>query len=311
MKLSIITSVAALLASANAVVVYKTEHFHVTVTQGDGQVATVDAQSDPAPTPTPSQPDQQQSQPPAPTSEPAPASTPEQDQGNVQQAAVDPSAIVNTVWADAQGKVISAGAAPSQPSQQPQIDDQDGGDSSEPPAPQSTTQAVQSSQPPTQASTPAASSASASAAPSSSSSGSLDLTSFAKGCLNSHNTDRAKHSAPSMKWNETLASYAKDYLSNQNCVFAHSGGPYGENIAMGYSSPEDAISAWYKEGQQYSFGSGGFSEATGHFTQMIWKESTQLGCAQVDCGSKGTFFSCEYFPRGNVISQFVDNVLSS
>lgn len=147
--------------------------------------------------------------------------------------------------------------------------------------------------------------------PNPSATGDTNIGEYAKKCINKHNDDRSKHSAPKMSWNQTLADYAKKYLQNQNCVFAHSGGPYGENIAMGYDSAEDAIKAWYDEYKSYNFKSGQFSEGTGHFTQMVWKSSEQIGCADVDCGSKGKFMACEYFPRGNVAGQFVDNVLSS
>lgn len=30
----------------------------------------------------------------------------------------------------------------------------------------------------------------------------------------------------------------------------------------------------------------GFTEATGHFTQLVWKTTTQVGCAAINCGSK-------------------------
>lgn len=43
------------------------------------------------------------------------------------------------------------------------------------------------------------------------------------------------------------------------CVFEHSGGPYGENLAAGYDSPAQAIKAWYDENEMYSYAGGGFS----------------------------------------------------
>lgn len=134
------------------------------------------------------------------------------------------------------------------------------------------------------------------------------LNSFASGLLNYHNQVRSQHSAPAMQWDSTLASYAQNYLNNQNCVFAHSGGPYGENIAIGYSTPVAAATAWYDEYKSYNYNLGMFSDSTGHFTQMVWKASTHLGCAQVSC-SDGAFVACEYYPRGNVIGQFIPNVL--
>lgn len=142
-----------------------------------------------------------------------------------------------------------------------------------------------------------------------SSSSSSDLDDFASGVLNLHNELRAKHSADPLTWNSTLSDYAQSYLSNQNCVFAHSGGPYGENIALGYPTPEKAVDAWYDEYSSYDFSAGQFTEGTGHFTQMVWKETTDLGCYLYDCGSgRGGFLACEYYPAGNVIGYFIQNV---
>jgi uncharacterized protein YkwD len=140
-------------------------------------------------------------------------------------------------------------------------------------------------------------------------SSSSNLDSFASSCANLHNSLRAKHSAPPVTWNSTLSDYALEYLSKQNCVFEHSGGPYGENIAMGYSDATDAIQAWYDEVKDYDYNAGQFSMNTGHFTQVVWKETTQIGCNKVDCGSSGSFFACEYYPAGNVIGFFLENVL--
>lgn len=53
-------------------------------------------------------------------------------------------------------------------------------------------------------------------------------------------------------------------------------GPYGENLAQGQSTWETAITAWYDEEALYDFGNPGYSESTGHFTQLIWKSTVQL-----------------------------------
>ncbi|KAL7272546.1 hypothetical protein RUND412_004645 [Rhizina undulata] len=84
-------------------------------------------------------------------------------------------------------------------------------------------------------------------------------------------------------WNDTLASYAGAH--SKKCVFKHSGGPYGENLAAGYPSAATSAEAWGDEGRMYSYaGDGtGFTEATGHFTQMVWEGTKQIGCAAVLC----------------------------
>ena len=57
-----------------------------------------------------------------------------------------------------------------------------------------------------------------------------------------------------------------------------------------------------------------FSESTGHFTQLVWKDTTKVGCGAVHCnsnvnnGASGWYLVCEYTPRGNVIGAFKQNV---
>lgn len=122
-----------------------------------------------------------------------------------------------------------------------------------------------------------------------------------------HNQVRAQHGAGAVTWSDTLASYAANYLANSGCNFAHSGGDYGENIAWGYSTYQLAMQAWYDEYKLYDYNNPGYSSAVGHFTQMVWKGTTQIGCAAIDC-SGATYLACEYNPAGNYIGQFAENV---
>ncbi|KIJ98325.1 hypothetical protein K443DRAFT_104102, partial [Laccaria amethystina LaAM-08-1] len=54
----------------------------------------------------------------------------------------------------------------------------------------------------------------------------------------------------------------------------------------------------------------GFSPATGHFTQVVWKSTTQVACAMVNCGpgtifpQASTYTVCRYTPPGNIQGQF-------
>lgn len=64
------------------------------------------------------------------------------------------------------------------------------------------------------------------------------------------------------------------------------------------------------EASKYDYNHPGFSSATGHFTQVVWKGSKQVACAIANCGA-GTIFGqaskyvvCRYSPAGNVIGHF-------
>jgi hypothetical protein len=65
---------------------------------------------------------------------------------------------------------------------------------------------------------------------------------------------------------------------------------------------------WYGEVQQYAFPDGGFSMETGHFTQVVWRQTTQLGCGVSTCRGMDIWV-CEYDPPGNVQGQYRQNVL--
>lgn len=55
------------------------------------------------------------------------------------------------------------------------------------------------------------------------------------------------------------------------CIFGHDiaglrSAGYGENVAMGFATYDDAVRAWLAEKSIYNFNKPGFADATGHFT---------------------------------------------
>ncbi|KAH7140804.1 CAP domain-containing protein [Dactylonectria macrodidyma] len=131
---------------------------------------------------------------------------------------------------------------------------------------------------------------------------------FTSAILNSTNFYRSEHNATALTWNSTLEDFASDYLDDNDCEFAHSGGPYGENLAMGYANATASVEAWGDERDEYNFGRGKFSKKTGHFTQLVWKATTDVGCGRRLCGQSGWYLVCEYWPRGNVVGAFKEEV---
>lgn len=131
---------------------------------------------------------------------------------------------------------------------------------------------------------------------------------FSSAILNSTNTYRSQHNASDVSWNDTLATFAEDYLDDVDCKFEHSGGPYGENLAMGYPNATSSIEAWGEERDDYDYDDAGFDKDTGHFTQLVWKNTTDVGCGRKLCGDRGWYLVCEYWPRGNFADQFEDEV---
>lgn len=103
--------------------------------------------------------------------------------------------------------------------------------------------------------------------------------------LSGHNKIRATHHVASLMWNDTLAQSALRWA--QNGKWGHSNQtlynvPYGENLfAKSTTYPgvtmDDAMYAFNSEEALYDYRKPGFSEATGHFTQVVWKGTTQVG----------------------------------
>jgi hypothetical protein len=135
--------------------------------------------------------------------------------------------------------------------------------------------------------------------------------------LDQHNRYRAKHCAPPLTWSKKLADYAQkwaDTLKAKGCVFGHSSGTtYGENLgagSIGALDPKSTVDMWYDEIKIYRFPNGGFSMQTGHFTQLVWRSTKQVGCGHVQC--KGNdIYVCEYDPPGNVDGEYRQEVLSA
>ena len=140
---------------------------------------------------------------------------------------------------------------------------------------------------------------------------------YQQGILDSHNIHRANHSASNLAWDDHLAGIAAQIA--QSCVYAHDtatgGGGYGQNIGAG--SPPSDIPAMisnlmYNDEIIYYPGYGGEPDMSnfekwGHFSQIVWKSTTTVGCATQYCpgGLANTgsdvspyFTVCNYGPAG-------------
>lgn len=128
--------------------------------------------------------------------------------------------------------------------------------------------------------------------------------------LDSHNKYRALHGVGDLSWEQGPYDYAKSNADSYDCsgVLTHTHGQYGENLAAGFASGPSAVAAWYVEGETFSYTT--YNEYN-HFTQVIWKASTKVGCAYKDCLAEGwgLYVVCEYDPVGNVIGEEEANVL--
>ncbi len=135
-----------------------------------------------------------------------------------------------------------------------------------------------------------------------------------------------------LKWSDTIAADAKKYANelaregkwehdnqrNHNDGYGH--GDYGENLytASFDATFADATKAWIEEKKYYTYGVIGDSgtcqsgKDCGHYTQVIWKDTSVVGCAKSSYQKdvSGTMIKkgwsvivCKYQLPGNVIGE--------
>ena len=67
---------------------------------------------------------------------------------------------------------------------------------------------------------------------------------------------------------------------------------------------------WYNEIDDpgYDFSNPGWSSGIGHFTQVVWVKSTELGMGHAATSDGSVYTVARYAPAGNFMGQFADNV---
>lgn len=114
---------------------------------------------------------------------------------------------------------------------------------------------------------------------------------FAVEMLAAHNRVRAEPTpepssplAP-LRWSDALAADAARVA--QRCRFEHSNGPHGENLYARpkLTSAEPVVARWTGEAEHYDLASNRCAngEQCGHYTQVVWAETSAVGCAVARC----------------------------
>ncbi|KAJ5135642.1 uncharacterized protein N7515_004920 [Penicillium bovifimosum] len=154
--------------------------------------------------------------------------------------------------------------------------------------------------------------------------------SYQESLLYNHNIHRSKHTANSLAWSQDLADKARTLA--MRCKYEHDtsiggGAQYGQNIGYGVDAAqvgEDIISKMmYKDEEPHFQNLYGQAtpdmsnfDAWGHFTQIVWKQTKEVGCFTYTCpdlantGAKNSPFTvCNYMPAGNYAGEYADNVV--
>jgi pathogenesis-related protein 1 len=143
--------------------------------------------------------------------------------------------------------------------------------------------------------------------------------------VNYHNQKRAEVGNGNVSWSTQIAQYAQQRAdqiarTKQLAHLPQGQNPFGENLASGGSTGGgvvytviNACDGWYSEkakmprnARTMTFDL--FNKGVGHYTQMVWKGSTQIGVgiSQYQQGAfTMTVVVCCYNPPGNVINQAI------
>jgi pathogenesis-related protein 1 len=138
----------------------------------------------------------------------------------------------------------------------------------------------------------------------------------AQEALDFHNQVRADVGSPVLKWSEDLAQYAQSWADHlaAECKSGHRptkgawAQKYGENIFWGGGEEYNALQAcesWYSEIKDYKYGpiAGKNWYKTGHYTQMVWKDTTHIGIGKAVCNNGAILIVANYNPSGNYMGE--------
>jgi pathogenesis-related protein 1 len=132
----------------------------------------------------------------------------------------------------------------------------------------------------------------------------------------------AKGPIPPLTWSAGLALKAEAYANKlaKTCSLKHSGTKgLGENLARfegQKATPAMVVETWARELRCYTYGPFGIDDCTlqcalssgcGHYTQIVWRNTTQVGCGVAVCGRGASYqeiWVCMYRPPGNFIRQY-------
>ena len=144
--------------------------------------------------------------------------------------------------------------------------------------------------------------------------GAIDMrVSFDERILVAHNRERETLGLEPLSWNPELVASAQrwaDYLASTG-QFAHAPenrqAPEGENLwagTKGYFQPEAMVGAWVREKQFFRPGvfpnnsTTGRVEDVGHYTQLVWRATKEVGCAEAT-STREDILVCRYAEAGN------------
>lgn len=141
---------------------------------------------------------------------------------------------------------------------------------------------------------------------------------FDEDFLDAHNEYRRKHGVPPLTLSKKLSKYAEEWakeLVKRGRMEHRVQDEYGENIYFAWSSDPnykvngaDPVDKWYSEIKDHTFGKEPLNLDSGHFTQVVWEESKEVGVGVAKSKQGHVYVVANYYPPGNVVGRFSKKV---
>ena len=141
-----------------------------------------------------------------------------------------------------------------------------------------------------------------------------------------HDRWRAEVGVAGVRWSASLGTAAQqwaDHLAQSNgCNMRHATrstlGDTGENLywagPVRWSDgrreaqtiePAQVVDSWGSEKRDYDATSNRCApgKVCGHYTQIVWRDSQEIGCAMAQCSDFSQVWVCRYSPAGNYVGR--------
>jgi len=127
--------------------------------------------------------------------------------------------------------------------------------------------------------------------------------------LKRHNYYREQVGVQALKLNkecqETAQKWA-EYLAKRNRGLSHSNNrKYGQNCYWNSvsSTEEQVVDSWASEKRYFNSKTRKYSSKTGHYTQIIWRDTKFVGVGMAIANDGSEYWVCNYYPPGNYTNQ--------